>query len=212
MDTSAFSVTHETRPYHHHVAILRQFHNRHVYIIGHYQASKAHSCIVNKYIYSIIHILLNKFCLTGCSIFTFKHHTPFTLSIPTINIHIHTWIETTLKYVCYLYMYAHIDGWHWQILYHTSLPCRIKGEAPTKGLGYITLSWRVYSAPPAMTLAASSQEHETRLRGIFRGTAESAVETRVAEGTTQHSCSATWSEHQTGFFFSVLHCTRHLLE
>ena len=64
-----------------------------------------------------------------------------------------------------LSMNVYADGWHWQILHNTSLPCWIWGEALTEGLGYIMWSRTVHSPPPVMTLAASGQEQRNMSQG-----------------------------------------------
>jgi hypothetical protein len=100
---------------------------------------------------------------------SFFEHALYILSISTINIHIHIWIETTFKHGCYSHMNVYVDGWHWQIIHNTSLPCRIWGEALTEGLGYVMWSRTVHSHPPVMTLAASGQEQRNVSQGTILG-------------------------------------------
>lgn len=66
-------------------------------------------------------------------------------------------------------MNVYDNGWRWQILHNTSLPCRIWGEALIEGLGYVMWSRTVHSPPPVMTLAASDQEQRNMSQGTILG-------------------------------------------
>jgi len=66
-------------------------------------------------------------------------------------------------------MNVYVDGWQWQILHNTSLPCQFWGEALTEGLGYVMWSRTVHSPPPVMTPAASGQEQRNMSQGTILG-------------------------------------------
>jgi hypothetical protein len=108
-------------------------------------------------------------------------------------------------------MNVYDNGWHWQILHNTSLPCRIWGDPLTEGLGYVMWSRTLHSSPPVMALAASDQEQRNMSQGIILGHSWDRL-TKLASLRVQTAVTQWHLVRTSGWFqSSVLRCTWQLL-